>query len=812
MLKQFFHSLLGDENQSKIKKIEPIVKKVNTYYEEYKSAKLNESQIQAKTAEFKERYQHGVTVDELLPEAFGLVKYACEYLVGHSWEVRGDQKAWDMVPYDVQIIGGTVLHQGNISEMKTGEGKTLVCTMPAYLNALTGKGVFIVTVNEYLAQRDAEWMSGLYKCLGLSVGTILNKQTPTEKQAAYNCDITYGTNNEFGFDYLRDNMASSKFDIVQRNLHYAIVDEVDSILIDEARTPLIISAPAEAATDKYQLYAQLVRKLQENVHYNIDEKQKTATLTEEGIAKMEQLLGIENIYTEAGYQEVHHIEQSLRAANNYKVDQDYVVSDGQIVIVDEFTGRLMAGRRYSDGLHQAIEAKEGVEVMRESKTLATVTFQNFFRLFEKLAGMTGTADTEKEEFYKIYGLDTVVIPTNKPVARQDLADNIYRTQKAKYIAITEKVKELHQKGQPVLIGTVSVEQSEILSQLFKVNGIKHEVLNAKQNDKEAEIVAQAGQKKAVTIATNMAGRGTDIKISKEVYELGGLYVIGSEKHESRRIDNQLRGRSGRQGDPGTSQFYISMEDNVMRVFGGDKIKQAMTVLNLPDDVPITNPLITKAILSAQKRVEGYNFDIRKHVVEYDDVMNYHREIVYKKRREILFGKSVKNEILLSLEQEAETIVLNNRNTDNSLDYNEICQSINAIHNTKEQKITTEKLNKYKTEEELISYLKNYLWESYEQLEKGIENTEYLRELERQLYLRSIDSVWMQHIDEMQHLRKRVSLLGYGQKNPLIEYKRLGYDMFLEANAAIKRNVANTIFKLDIAQIISSKEFLKNYEA
>ncbi|MEK7547263.1 MAG: preprotein translocase subunit SecA, partial [Patescibacteria group bacterium] len=581
MIRKLLNALLGDPNEKILKKIRPLIPQINKFEEEYQQTIKDQNSVLAKTSEFKDRIKNGESLDKILPEAFALVKLACRHLMGKSWKVREKDTVWDMIPYDVQLIGGIVLHQGNISEMKTGEGKTLVCTMAVYLNALTEKGVFVVTVNDYLAHRDSEWMGGLYNYLGLSVGVVVHGMSKEEKQAAYNCDIIYGTNNEFGFDYLRDNMATSLDETVQRNLHYAIVDEVDSILIDEARTPLIISAPAQESTAKYQQYSRLIPQLTENTHYNIDEKSKTATLTEAGIAKMEELLGLENIYTEAGFTEVHHIEQALRSHTCYKIDVDYMVKDGEIIIIDEFTGRLMPGRRYSHGLHQAIEAKENVEVKRESKTLATVSFQNYFRLFEKLAGMTGTAATEAEEFYQIYGLDTIIIPTNKQVIRQDKVDTIYKTHKGKFLAIVALIKELHKKGQPVLAGTISVEKSEILSKLLKMEGIPHNVLNAKYHEREAEIIAQAGQKGTVTIATNMAGRGTDIKLGEGVKELGGLYVIGSERHESRRIDNQLRGRCGRQGDPGSSQFFVSMEDELMRLFGADKIKNMMNILKVP---------------------------------------------------------------------------------------------------------------------------------------------------------------------------------------------------------------------------------------
>ena len=600
MLKKLSKLIFGDYNEKELKKKGPIVAQINEKEQEYQS--LSDDELKAKTPEFIERIEKGETTDELLVEAYAVVKNACRRLMGTKFTLGKEEKEWDMIPYDCQLVGGIMLHEGKISEMKTGEGKTLVACLPMYLNALTKKGAHLVTVNDYLAQRDADWMSVVYEYLGLSVGVIVHDLTPDQRREAYSADITYGTNNEFGFDYLRDNMATSLEARVQRDYYYAIVDEVDSILIDEARTPLIISAPAEQSTSKYYQYSQLINQLKVDVDYIIDEKAKAVTLTEEGIAKMEQLMGVENIYTDAGFMEVHHIEQALKAHAIFQKDTDYLVKDGEIVIVDEFTGRLMAGRRYSDGLHQAIEAKEGVEVKRESRTLATITFQNYFRLFKKLSGMTGTAKTEEEEFYKIYGLETIVIPTNEPISRNDKSDQIYKNTKGKWQAVVEAIKEYNEKGQPVLVGTISVETSEMLSKMLKMSGIKHEVLNAKHHEREAEIVSLAGQKDAVTIATNMAGRGTDIKLGEGVTELGGLAIIGTERHDSRRIDNQLRGRSGRQGDPGASRFYISMDDELMRLFGSDKIKAMMDRLGLPDDMPIENIIISKSIESAQKRV------------------------------------------------------------------------------------------------------------------------------------------------------------------------------------------------------------------
>lgn len=802
MIRKFFSKLFGDPNEKMLNKLWPIVEKTNQIELEYQNTIKDQNDVLAKTSEFKERLKKGETLDDILPEAFALVKTACRHLKGKTWEVRKKETTWEMVPYDVQLLGGMVLHKGNIAEMKTGEGKTLVCTLPTYLNALVGKGVFVVTVNDYLAHRDAEWMSGLYNYLGLSVGVVVHNQSHEEKQAAYNCDITYGTNNEFGFDYLRDNMATNLENVVQRNLFYAIVDEVDSILIDEARTPLIISAAAEESTAKYQQYSRLIPQLQPEVHYKIDEKSKTALLTDDGVAKMEQLLGLENIYTEAGFTEVHHIEQALRAYCCYKNDVDYLIKDGEILIIDEFTGRVLAGRRYSHGLHQAIEAKENVEVKRESKTLATVSFQNYFRLFDKLAGMTGTAVTEAEEFYQIYGLDTITIPTNKPMIRDDKTDTIYKTQKGKFLAIVAKIKELNQKGQPVLVGTISVEKSEVLSQLLKLEGVKHNVLNAKYHEKEAEIVSSAGQKDGVTIATNMAGRGTDIKLGEGVQDLGGLYIIGSERHESRRIDNQLRGRAGRQGDPGASQFFVSMEDELMRLFGADRIKKMMDFLKVPEDMPIENRIIANSIESAQKKVEGRNFDIRKHLVEYDDVMNIHRNVIYKRRRKFLEKEDLSEEITTMTSETAEAIVKNftEARDQKEWDYQAIFDGLTVIHQDEKNPLTLESLTNITKQNELIEKAQNYLLEAYKNRENSLPEAKIMRNIERAVFLRSNDTLWMEHINAMSHLRDNVAFSGYAQKDPLIEYKSQAFEMFTELLDLIRTNTVNTLFKMDLAKV------------
>jgi len=797
MLQNAINKLLGDKNEKILKKLYPIVEQVNEIEEKYQQEIKTDKDVLKKTEEFKHRLKEGETVDDLLPESFALVKTACRHLVGHKWKVRDNETEWNMIPYDVQILGGIVLHQGNISEMKTGEGKTLVCTMAMYLNALEGKGAFLVTVNDYLATRDSEWMGGLYKYLGLPVGNVHHGQSKEEKKEAYACDITYGTNNEFGFDYLRDNMVTDPEEIVQKELHYCIVDEVDSILIDEARTPLIISAPAEESTAKYQQYSRLVTQLTEESHYEIDEKMKTATLTDEGIKKMEQLLGIDNIYTEAGFAEVHHLEQALRGMTCYKKDIDYLIKEDEILIIDEFTGRLMPGRRYSHGLHQAIEAKENVEVKRESKTLATITFQNYFRMFNKLAGMTGTAKTEEEEFYQIYGLDVIIIPTNRPIRRDDKGDVIYKTREGKYLSAARKIKELHEKGQPVLVGTISVEKSEIMNKLLAKLGVPHNVLNAKNHEREADIVKNAGRKGAVTIATNMAGRGTDIKIDDEVKELGGLFVLGTERHESRRIDNQLRGRSGRQGDPGTSQFFVSMQDDLMRLFGGEKIQRMMELLKVPEDMPVENKMLSNSIESAQKKVEGHHFDVRKHVLQYDDVMNVHREIVYKRRRKFLESEDLKEDILQMMDEETEAISLNHTAGRDKKDWDldQITEALRAMTGS-----SPSELEASKDEHEVVIKTQEFLKEEYDKLEKSLPEPEAMRKVEKSVFLRANDVLWMEHIDDMQTLRESVSMRGYGQRDPVTEYKSEGYMKFEEMVAMIRSNTVNTLFKIDLAKV------------
>ena len=819
MLKKIINKVLGDTNEKELKKRAPLVEAINQKEELLQP--LSDEALKAKTGEFIERLEKGETTDDIMIEAFAVVKNACRRLCGTKFTLGKDEKEWDMIPYDVQLLGGIMLHQGKIAEMRTGEGKTLVASLPLYLNALTKKGAHLVTVNDYLAERDASWMGVLYEYLGLSVGTIIHGLSPQQRKEAYAADITYGTNNEFGFDYLRDNMANRLDTRVQRSLNYAIVDEVDSILIDESRTPLIISSPAEESTDKYYQYSRLIGQLVSDEHYNIDEKAKNVTLTEEGIAKMEQLLGVENIYTEAGFLEVHHIEQALKAKAIFQKDKDYLVKDDQIIIVDEFTGRLMPGRRYSDGLHQAIEAKENVEVKRESKTLATVTFQNFFRLYTKLAGMTGTAKTEEEEFFKIYGLETMVIPTNRPIARQDLPDLIYKNTRGKWNNVVKAIREHNEKGQPVLVGTISVETSEMLSNMLKIAGVKHEVLNAKQHEREAEIVSLAGQKGAVTIATNMAGRGTDIKLSDEVKKLGGLAIIGTERHDSRRIDNQLRGRSGRQGDPGFSRFFISMDDDLMRLFGSDRIKSMMDRLGIDDDMPIENKLISRSIESAQKRVEGHNFDIRKHLLEYDDVMNKHREIIYSRRLKILEPEDISEDIRKMMSDEAHHMVVLHTSSPNRGDWdlNGMVKSLNALMPNSDKKLDAADFEKIDDSSVLAENIVNILHGEYQVKEDSLPEPKVLREVEKQVSLRVVDTLWMEHINQMTHLRESVSLRGYGQRDPLMEYKQESYQLFTKLLGSIQHNIISTLFKLQVkaespvkAAPESPKNLVTNQEA
>lgn len=792
-----FHKIAGfisgDSNAKTLKKANKLISPINQSFDKYNQLNSRKEYVDAYNQLKQRHLTNGESLDDLLPEVFGLVKSACKFLCGTKFELSHGEVEWNMVPYDVQLIGGAILHTGSIAEMKTGEGKTLVCTLPIILNSLAGRPVFVVTVNEYLAKRDSEWMGCLYGFFDLTVANIFSGQDPEAKKQAYSCNVIYGTNNEFGFDYLRDNMAASIDNVVQKDLYYCLIDEVDSILIDEARTPLIISAPDQESTDQYKVYASLVETLVENEHYNLDEKLRVATLSESGVEKIESVLKIDNIYAEGGFRIVHHIEQALKAKALFKKDNDYVIKEGEVIIVDEFTGRLMPGRRYSEGLHQAIEAKERVEIQRESRTLASITFQNYFRLFEKLSGMTGTAKTEEEEFFKIYGLPTVVVPTNKPIQRQDMQDLIYKTKKSKYLAIADTVSDLYKKQQPVLIGTASVEQSEVLSEVFKLKGIRHEVLNAKNHAREADIVAAAGQKGAVTIATNMAGRGTDIKLGDGVYDLGGLYIIGTQRHESRRIDNQLRGRSGRQGDVGVSQFYLSLEDDLMRIFGGERVSKAMTALNVPENTPIQSKFISSAIEKSQKRVEGRNFDMRKHVVEYDDVINYHREIVYKNRREILQADNLELYVFEYFRELAKNIVLQHKNG-KAFDYNEILETVNSIHVSATTPLAIGQLTDFNNEDEFAEFIFDFFVAEFNLL-KNVITSQDSNNVLRFLYLSTIDTFWMEHIDDMGYLRQNVSLHAYGQKDPLIVYKQEAYLRFKDLLIKIKFGFVSSVFKV-----------------
>ncbi len=815
MLKNIF----GNPNNKEVKKIQPIVDEVNALEDKVKS--LSDAKIKKKIQEIKEKVQkeigESIKKDEEKKNKSEKIKKILEPFVPEVFALVREvsKRHLKMRHFDVQITGGYVLHQGKIAEMKTGEGKTLVATLAASLNALTGLSVHVVTVNDYLSKRDAGWMGTVYNALGLSVGVIIHEEAfvydekfeddnaldektkhmrPVTRREAYEADITYGTNNEFGFDYLRDNMVQSLEQMVQRELNFAIVDEVDSILIDEARTPLIISAQAEESTSKYYQFADLAGRLKRDKDYVIDEKQKAVSLTDEGIAEMERMLGMDNVYEEGGIETVHHIEQSLKAEALFKRDKDYVVKDGEVVIVDEFTGRLMLGRRYSEGLHQAIEAKEGVEIKRESLTLATISFQNYFRLYTKLSGMTGTAETEAEEFHKIYELDVVVIPTNKPNIREDLNDVIYKTELGKFKAIVEDVAKRHEKGQPVLIGTVSIEKNELLGEMLKRKGIKHNLLNAKFHEKEAMIISGAGEKGAVTVATNMAGRGTDIVLDKGVIELGGLHVIGSERHEARRIDNQLRGRCGRQGDPGSTQFYVSLEDDLMRIFGSDRIGGVMEKLGLPEDQPIQHKMISKSLESAQRKVEGHNFDIRKHLVEYDDVMNKQREYVYGKRRMILENSDLKTEILEHFNEASEYLVNENINAQteefNADDFIKTFEAIVPTDNTFKKKIQKEDPDKIV--DQAISHIKK----QYDAREKEF-TPEIMRNIERSVYLHIIDTLWIDHLDAIDHLREGIGLRAYGQMEPLVEYKKESYRMFQQFLAGIRSEIVNMIFKVHL---------------
>ena len=778
ILKRF----LGDNNDKEVKRLRQIVEKINSY--EDSLTNLSDSSLTRYTEKFKDRLAAGETLDDILPEAFAVVREASKRVLG-------------MRHFDVQMMGGICLHEGKIAEMRTGEGKTLVATLPTYLNALTGKGVHMVTVNDYLAKRDSIEMGRLYNFLGLTVGLIRHDMDFPERKFAYNCDITFGTNNEYGFDYLRDNMVVDLNQMVQRELNFAIVDEVDSILIDEARTPLIISGPGSKSTDSYVRMAKAVEHLKEGTDYTVDEKAKTVAPADSAVPKIEKLVGVKNLYDPENIEMSHCFTAALRAKALMKRDRDYVVKDGEIVIVDEFTGRLMEGRRYSDGLHQAIEAKEGLEVRRESQTLASITFQNYFRMYNKLSGMTGTAKTEEDEFLKIYKLPVIVIPTNKPIARIDHPDVIYKTKRAKYKAVANDVAEIHAKGQPVLIGTTSITQSEELSHILQERNIPHSVLNAKFHEQEAEIIADAGQKSAVTIATNMAGRGTDIKLGEGVPELGGLFIVGTERHESRRIDNQLRGRAGRQGDPGESRFYLSLEDDLLRLFGSDNISNIMDRLGMGEDDPIEHKLITRSIANAQKKVEGRNFDMRKHVLQYDDVMNQQREVIYAERRKVLKGENLREHILTMIGGIIEAEMnqyANEKLYPEEWSLDELIKDAESIY-APTGRLKLDELEEM-SRDEVQDFLNQMAEESYAQREQLFGEAN-MRELEKIIMLRVVDNRWMEHLDRMDMLREGIGLLAYGQRNPLIEYKIKGHEMFGQMIDSIQNDIASLIFRVNI---------------
>ncbi|WNR46951.1 preprotein translocase subunit SecA [Paenibacillus roseipurpureus] len=775
--------IFGDSNEREIKRMLKAVDYINELEAGIKP--LSDDELRGKTTEFRERLEKGEEIDDLLPEAFAVVREA-------AWRVLGKRH------YDVQLIGGMVLHEGRIAEMRTGEGKTLVGTLPVYLNALLGKGVHVVTVNDYLAQRDSAEMGQIYQFLGLTVGVNLHDLSHEEKQAAYACDITYGTNNEYGFDYLRDNMVLYKEQMVQRPLYYAVIDEVDSILVDEARTPLIISGQAAKSTDMYFTADRFVSKLTEEEDYTIDIKVRAVALTEEGVAKAERAFGIENLFDHQNVNINHHITQALKARFIMKRDVDYVVQEEEVMIVDEFTGRIMTGRRYSDGLHQAIEAKEQLKVQNESMTLATITFQNYFRMYRKLAGMTGTAKTEEEELKKIYGLDVIIVPTNRPMIRKDLPDVVYKSENGKFRAVVEQIVERHKLNQPVLVGTVSIENSERLSEMLKKKGIQHKVLNAKYHAEEAEIVSRAGQPGAVTIATNMAGRGTDIMLGEGVHDIGGLHIIGTERHESRRIDNQLRGRAGRQGDPGSSQFYLSLEDELMKRFGAENIMAMMDRLGMEEDQPIESKLISRAVESAQKRVEGNNFDVRKVVLQYDDVMNQQREIIYKQRRELLESENIREVIEGMIAAVVERVVKVHCPEEQIPEEWELLEVANFVNNNllHDDAQISEQDIWGKEQDEIIEHINALVRKRYDEREAEI-SPEFMREFEKVVALRAVDSKWMDHIDAMDQLRQGIHLRAYGGTDPLREYQFEGFEMFQEMIESIREEVAMYVMKAHV---------------
>ncbi len=777
--------MFGSKGERELKQLRPLVEATNAL--EPRIQAMTDDELKGQTARFKQALEQGAELDDLLPEAFATVREA-------------SVRTLKMRHFDVQLIGGIVLHRGRIAEMKTGEGKTLVATLPAYLNALTGRGVHVVTVNDYLATRDTEWMGQIYQFLGMSVGTIKHGMDDTQRLQAYGSDITYGTNNEYGFDYLRDNMKFDAESLVQKDLHYAIVDEVDSILVDEARTPLIISGPAEKSTHLYYDADKIPPGLKEEVHYVRDEKARTVALTEEGVAAAEKILNTDNLYDPRNIELLHHVNQALKAHTLFKRDVDYIVKEGQVIIVDEFTGRLMPGRRYSDGLHQALEAKESVKIENENQTLATITFQNYFRMYDKLSGMTGTADTEAAEFKKIYNLDVSVIPTNMPMIRKDHSDVIYRTTREKYEAVLDEIEMLHEKGQPVLVGTISIDVSEQLAQKLKKRKINHAVLNAKNHEAEAEIISMAGQKGAVTISTNMAGRGTDIKLGEGVTELGGLHILGTERHESRRIDNQLRGRSGRQGDPGSSRFFLSLDDDLLRIFGGERISNIMSRLGMEEGEPIEHNLISRAIENAQSKVEGHNFDIRKHLLEYDDVMNQQREVIYAQRRELLLGEDVHETITEMIQSKLEAIAADfadERSLPEDWDFKGLSDAVFKQFNYRPAQFDADTLDGL-NEDGLAQELIDQTMAVYAEREKRL-SPDVLRHLERVVMLQTVDNLWKDHLLSMDHLKEGIGLRGYAQQDPLLVYKKEGFDLFNGLIERIQEETLAILFRVELAE-------------
>ena len=785
MITGLLTKVFGSKNDRELKKLQPIIENINAFEPEIQA--LSDEQLRTQAVLFRQRFEKGEPLDDILPEAFATVREA-------------SVRTLKMRHFDAQLVGGIVLHQGKIAEMKTGEGKTLAATLPAYLNALSGKGVHIITVNDYLARRDTEWMGNIYNFLGLSVGSILHGLDDEERKAAYGADITYGTNNEFGFDYLRDNMKFDLESVVQGELNFAIVDEVDSILVDEARTPLIISGPAEKSTDLYYQVNGIIPRLVKDKDYTIDEKARAAVLTEEGVARAENILNVDNLYDSKCIELLHHINQALKAHTLFRRDVDYIVKNGEVIIVDEFTGRLMPGRRYSEGLHQALEAKENVRIENENQTLATVTFQNYFRMYNKLSGMTGTADTEAAEFKKIYDLDVAVIPTNMPMIRDDFPDSIYKTRREKFNAVMDEIEQLYQKGQPVLVGTISIDVSEDLSKKLKKRGIKHTVLNAKNHEKEAEIIAMAGQKGAVTISTNMAGRGTDIVLGEGVTDLEGLRIIGTERHESRRIDNQLRGRSGRQGDPGSSRFYLALEDDLLRIFGGERITGIMEKLGMEEGEPIEHNLISRAIENAQAKVEGHNFDIRKQLIEYDDVMNQQREVIYKQRREALMGKSLKSFIEDMISEKTEIIAdmfADEKALPEDWDLKGLNEAVFKQFNFRLNSFNEDTLDGLNSDG-LTQLIYEAAMEIYNDREAAVGEKDF-RQLERVVMLQTVDNLWKDHLLSMDHLKEGIGLRGYAQQNPLLIYKKEGFELFQEMISRVKEETLGILFRIQIAE-------------